>query len=157
MFKLNKKTEYALMAIKYLHDSEKELPVSVREISSELAIPFDTTAKVLQALNNQGIISSIQGINGGHFLSTDLRSVSFKKFTEVVENQEIQKLCITEKGKCKHYETCNIISPVETLNEYIINYLDQISIFDLLVANNFTSLYKKGPGEFETLAMDKGL
>ena len=52
MLKINKKTEYALMALKFIGERENGALVTVREICDVLKTPFDTTAKVMQAMNH---------------------------------------------------------------------------------------------------------
>jgi DNA-binding IscR family transcriptional regulator len=66
MFKLSRKIEYGLMTIKFLLDQKE--PLSTREISDQLQIPFDTTAKILQLLNQQKIVEAEKGLHGGYVL-----------------------------------------------------------------------------------------
>ena len=71
MLKINKKVEYALMALKFMadkthsaipnnQDNEVVILTSAREICDEFNTPFDTTAKVMQLMNNHDILKSVK-------------------------------------------------------------------------------------------------
>ena len=53
MLKITKKVEYALISLKFIWEekSRGEL-TTAREICSKFNLPFDTTSKVMQAMNN---------------------------------------------------------------------------------------------------------
>ena len=67
MLKINKKVEYALMALKFMAE-EKAIGkiTSAREICDKFNTPFDTTAKVMQAMNHHKILNSVKGTKGGY-------------------------------------------------------------------------------------------
>ena len=98
MLKINKKTEYALMALKFIGERENGALVTVREICDVLKTPFDTTAKVMQAMNHHGILKSMQGIRGGYTLSRPLTEISYMEITKIAEGIQEEGVCQTNKG-----------------------------------------------------------
>ena len=62
MIKINKKVEYALMVLKLMSDRDETELTSAREVCEMFKTPFDTTSKVMQIMNNAGILSSVQGV-----------------------------------------------------------------------------------------------
>lgn len=140
MLKINKKVEYALMALKYIADSDQTRLISAREICDEFATPFDTTAKVMQVMNNHGILKSVKGIKGGYSLLRPLHDISYMELVMMIEGkEELGKACISTKGKCELFDKCNIISPVEQLNQKLNSYLMTLSLEELLNGTKFTN------------------
>ena len=132
MLKITKKVEYALVSLKYLRDEKKEGLVTAREICSKFQTPFDTTSKVMQAMNNAGILKSSQGTKGGYALQKNLKEISYMELVSIVDPKSLNdEFCLTSKGRCEMYSTCNIVSPIEKLNVTLNNYLKNLNIYNL--------------------------
>ena len=58
MLKFTRKTEYALMAIKYMQTKPVYSITTAKEISDNINIPFQNLSKILQFLKNYFIILS---------------------------------------------------------------------------------------------------
>ena len=133
MIKVNRKTEYALMALKYIMEKESRGLTTARELCDHFGTPFDTTAKVLQIMNQNDILGSVKGINGGYALKMSLSNVSFNELTKIIDGKNhTDHFCHGTKGLCELSKTCNIATPLDTLNKKIKNYLNTISLQDLL-------------------------
>ncbi len=133
MLKINKKVEYALMALKFMADRPEQALVSAREVCDELKTPFDTTAKVMQIMNNNDILKSVQGIKGGYSLNTALEKITYSALVRIIEGKtEIGRTCTNTKGTCELINQCNIITPVEILNRKLNHYLDNLTLKELL-------------------------
>jgi Rrf2 family protein len=140
MLKINKKVEYALMALKFIadraHDGEQAL-TSAREICDKFDTPFDTTAKVMQLMNNQDILKSTKGIKGGYTLNKDLSEITYMDLVHVIEGKKVGRACVTTKGTCELFNKCNIVTPVELLNRKINLFLEDLTLADLLQGFEF--------------------
>src|SRR5262252_5324064 len=75
MFRLSKKSDYGLIALRHLAQHADE-SVSAREIAAQYHIPAELLAKVLQRLARKGLLVSQQGINGGYVLAKDPSTIS---------------------------------------------------------------------------------
>ena len=53
MLKMNRKVEYALIALKYVAYEDPDKLVSVKEICEKYRTPFDVTSRVMQLLVKQ--------------------------------------------------------------------------------------------------------
>jgi len=144
MIKINKKIEYALMALKYMSGREETEPTSAREICDKFKTPFDTTAKVLQLMNNQGLLKSTKGIKGGYTLAVSLAHVTFSQLSQIVEGKsKTSSFCQSSKGRCDLFDSCNIITPMDLLSKKVNEYLAVLTLEELLInehANNLMSL-----------------
>ena len=73
MIKLNRTTEYGLMALRHMSRKQASGGVtSAREVADSYGLPFEITAKTLQRLRDTGLIQSAQGARGGYTLQRSL-------------------------------------------------------------------------------------
>lgn len=135
MLKINKKVEYALIALKFMAQKPMDQLTSAREICDEIGTPFDTTAKVMQAMNTHGLLQSVKGIKGGYRLAMPLKEVSYITLVELIEGKRPDSVCQNHKGVCELSGTCNIITPIDQLNRKLTGFLETLNLEDLLLGN----------------------
>lgn len=104
---------------------------SAREICDRFKIPFDTTAKVMQAMNNAGILCSVKGTKGGYLLARSLESISYMDLVHLIEGKETEHFCESSKGQCELMGLCNISTPIEELNRKLNEFLENLTLHDL--------------------------
>ena len=131
MLKITKDVEYALIALKFMHDASPGQIIAAREICADKNLPFDATSRVMQKLARKEILKSNQGTKGGYQLVADLSRVSVYDFMEsAVGPVELAK-CLNVNSSCKLVGSCNIISPMTTLNNKLIEFYKSINLRDL--------------------------
>ncbi len=116
------------MAIESLHKSDDAK--SVRTISDELEIPFDSVAHVLQKLAKAQLVEAKKGVQGGYQLNKEIKNLSFLKLTELIEGKKFFTDCITKE--CNYIKSCNIQDAVNTLNNKTQKFFNNISIKEIL-------------------------
>ncbi len=132
MVKLSRKMEYALISLKHLSQKDAGELTSAKEISNIYSVSFDVISRVLQALNQGGIVKSIQGVQGGYHLLKDLTDVSLFDLIEVIEGPLSLVRCIHDADSCELIKSCNIVSPVTTLNQKVNEFYKTIKIAELV-------------------------
>ncbi len=139
MFKMSRPVEYALIALKHMHGHYPGQLTSVREICDLYHVPFDVTSRALQRLVRHGVVRSERGAAGGYQIMKDLSRVSFCEFLEIVDGPlEVVPCLVPTRGcRCDASGVCNIVSPMNDLNERLNAFLRTISLQDL-VAEEFT-------------------
>lgn len=139
MLKINKKVEYALMALKFMADKNDQATlVSAREICDAFQTPFDTTAKVMQVMNSHDILKSVKGIKGGYFLNKNLGEITYMELVQMIEGrEELGRVCSNHKGTCDFIVKCNISTPVENLNRKLNAFLENLTLAELLQGTEF--------------------
>ncbi len=136
MLKLNKKLEYALIALKLMWDKQQsgdQTLTTARDVCEGFNLPFDTTAKVMQIMSNAGILHSVKGVKGGHCLGKNLSHITFGELTQVIEGKTSNRSCLQgEKVKrdCEHYSTCNIKSSMQWFARQLQHYLKDVTVAD---------------------------
>jgi Rrf2 family protein len=140
MIKINKKVEYALMVLKLMQDKSNDELTTAREVCDRFEVPFDTTSKVMQQMNNAGILNSIKGVKGGYNLARPLADVSYMELVELIEGKAFMMDC--HEGPCELIHKCNISHPIKRLNDYLINIFTSLTLEELLAEDNLLALKK---------------
>ncbi len=131
MIRISKKVEYALMALKFISNSNHK-PVTAREISDTNNIPYDLLSKILQKLKNENILSSYQGMNGGYFLSKRTDEIPLYSLMSAIEGDPVIVECLNESAlkDCCHLDTCSIKSPLTKLQKEVEELFKRKTISD---------------------------
>lgn len=131
MTKLNRKVEYSLMALKYLH-AQGDNKVTAKEVAEALHASFDVMARVMQIMAQRGLLVSEQGASGGYRLAQSLNQISLHQLVEMIEGPTALVKCISDSGGCDIQSNCNILSPVKSLNAKLTSFFKQISVLELV-------------------------
>ncbi len=136
MNKMNRKLEYSLMALKHMSLKRPGELTSAKEVSESYAAPFDATARVLQMMAQKGILRSEQGAQGGYQITRDLGKVSLQDLIETIQGPTRIAKCIGKDEPCEMQSSCNIVSPMLTLNQKLNEFYQNVSLKDLLFAGD---------------------
>jgi Rrf2 family protein len=131
MNRLNRKVEYALMALKYMASKPTGARTSAKEISEEFNLPFDATARVLQIMAHAQFLRVVQGAHGGYTLAKDLTQVSFHDLVEKIEGPVEIARCLHSE-ECDLLSKCNIQSPMSVLNEKLSRFYQGLALSEIL-------------------------
>jgi Rrf2 family protein len=131
MNRLNRKVEYALMALKYMAEKPASSLTSAKEISDRLDLPFDATARVLQAMAHAEILRVVQGAHGGYGIAKDLKQVSFHDLVGHIEGPLEIARCLHGEG-CELLAKCNIQSPMNVLNHKLLKFYQNLALAEVL-------------------------
>lgn len=137
MIKLNRKTEYALIALTRLA-SQPEGRVSAKDLAREFHIPGDLLAKVLQQLQGAGLIKSTQGPHGGYAIACRPDEVRLTDLIRELEGPVAFVSCLNETPTgggeaCEQASACNIHPTLHAINSQIEALLSRYTLRDLLV------------------------
>jgi len=134
MFKLTKKVEYGLIAVKHIATEGRKKPCSAKEISKKYKIPYDLLAKVLQTLKNDDILDSVQGIKGGYKLSKRPGNIRLSAIFNSIEGTNYILDCGLHKDPhaCKLYNTCTINHPLQKIQRSIFEYFNKTRLSEIV-------------------------
>jgi Rrf2 family protein len=129
MFRLSKKADYGLIALKHLAQHAEE-SVSAREIAAQYQIPAELLAKVLQRLARKGLLASQQGTNGGYVLARDPSAISIADVVEALDGPISITPC--ERGSdCQQMTVCSVRDPLSKIRAKVVRVLGDTSIYEL--------------------------
>lgn len=135
MNKINRKVEYALIGLKHMRSKAPGELTSAKEISQLYGCPFDALSRVMQILAQKGVLKSEQGAHGGYMITKDLARLSFYDLSEMILGPVQVARCLHESDgepACEIRGTCNIVSPVQTLNRRLVEFYRALTVAELL-------------------------
>src|SRR5688572_7147924 len=134
MIKLNRTTEYGLMALRHMSRKRGTHPTEVtsaREIADSYGLPFEITAKTLQRLKDTGLIQSAQGARGGYTLQGSLEKVTLADFLRLMEGPQGVVPCASgapaAQTDCEYGCKCEIRDVMGALNARVLKFLSGIA------------------------------
>jgi Rrf2 family protein len=129
MFHLNKKVEYALIALLHLDSVRRQDLVTTKDLAELYHLPVELLGKVMQRLARQGgVVESVQGAHGGYRLARPLEEVTLGNVIEAVEGPVQLTGCQDEPGSCDQYCNCNIREPVIRVQEQLTQFINDICL-----------------------------
>lgn len=135
MLKLSKKSEYALMAVRYLAINSNGKYSTAKEIADFYNIPFELASKVLQRLVRKNVISSYQGVRGGYTLVKSPEQISLIEVISAIEENYQITNCMKENSSqkdCNHFDCCMIRNPLIKLQKEIDNLFQNMKIIQII-------------------------
>jgi len=133
MFKINRKIEYALIALKYMRTKETNQLTSAKEVCERYRTPFDPTSRVLQIMTQRGILRAEQGAKGGYKIIKDLHALSMEELSQMIIGPiEIANCFHGENCECTIAPTCHIIPAMRGLNKSIKTLFSTIMVGHLI-------------------------
>jgi FeS assembly SUF system regulator len=128
MFKLSKKADYGLIAVKHLATHREEHACSANEIAEDYGISTTLMAKVLQRLARQGLVVAKHGSSGGYQLAKDPGHISALDVISAIDGPVLITSCVTNHGNCEATERCSVREPLRRVNESILSVLSSVTI-----------------------------
>jgi len=128
MFRLSKRADYGLIAMKHLA-IHPEHAYSAPEIARTYNIPAELMAKVLQKLVRKGLLESHAGPTGGYALARNPEKISVIEVLEALEGPIQLTPC--EADVCEQLELCSIRDPLRGIKRQMVSVLVDTTIYQL--------------------------
>ena len=128
MFRLSRKTIFAVEAVLDIAYNSRASLVQSGEITKRQGIPKRYLEQVLQKLVKAGILDGVRGPKGGYRLARERRRISVGEITRIVLEMESLKHSI-EKNETSLLSS-EVLQPIlDKVSFKSMELLDQISIF----------------------------
>lgn len=129
----SKACEYAIRASIFIaKQSLLQKKVGRTEIAEAIDSPMEFTAKTLQILTRNNIISSEKGPHGGFYLTnSQLANVSLKEIVAAIDGNGIYKGCGLGLKTCNENKPCPVHFQFKMIRDDLKNMLETTSIHDL--------------------------
>jgi Rrf2 family protein len=131
MFKLSKKADYGLIAMKHLANHREQHACSANEIAEEYGVSSTLMAKVLQKLARQSLVAAKHGSTGGYQLAKHPEQISALEVITAIDGPVFITSCVTNHGACDATDRCSIKEPLRRVNESIMEVLNTVTIAHL--------------------------
>jgi Rrf2 family protein len=134
MLSLNRKTDYALIALAYMADRAGQWS-SAREIAQSAQVPLALLMNVLKTLHQSHILRSTRGMRGGYQIAADLERLSLFDLTRVVARVEPVADGGAEPECCGRYkiDESGVHGPVHAFHHKLRQFLKAVKLSDLVL------------------------
>lgn len=127
------KGRYALRVMVELACHSREEYVPLRTIAQQQGISEKYLESILTVLSKAGVIDGLRGKGGGYRLNRDPKDYSVGEILRLAEGTLAPVSCLDCKpNKCERAASCRTLPMWEKLDTLICNYLDSVSLADLI-------------------------
>jgi len=123
-------TDYALRALKRLACEQGVVPVSA--LAEKEAVPEKFLRKIMQKLQQAGIVESRQGPFGGYVLSLPASQVTLRGVMDVVQGPLVFNECFANPGICDRVADCPLRRRMEGLQTQLSDMLSEVRLSDIV-------------------------
>jgi FeS assembly SUF system regulator len=128
MLKLSKKSDYGLIALKYLAMQDRADSSSASDIAGMYGMSVPLMAKVLQKLAKHGLVTARHGSTGGYALARHPSQITALDAIRAIDGPLFITSCVTSHGECDLSTTCSIRQPLRRVNDSILDVLAKVTI-----------------------------
>jgi FeS assembly SUF system regulator len=131
MIRLSRLTDYGIVLMATLAQSDEVTPHNARELAAEVGLPDPVVSKLLKALARGGLLQSHRGAKGGYSLARTPAEISVPEMIEVLEGPIRLTECAQHPGACAQESSCQVREPWQLINAAVYDALARISLADL--------------------------
>lgn len=128
------------MALKHMSSKAPGELTSAKEVSDSYKAPFDATARVMQIMAQNGLLRSEFGALGGYQITKDLSRVTLNDLMNVIQGPTKIAKCLHKSEPCEIQSSCNIISPINQLNQKLTDFYKSVTVKEVLFGSQIPSV-----------------
>jgi Rrf2 family protein len=131
---LGKTSSYAIRALVYIYIQNKDgKRPGFKEIAKNIDSPEQFTAKILQTLTRNGLISSMKGRGGGFFFDDPAATLALYEVIRIIEGEKYFTKCGFGLKRCEDENPCPLHDDYSQLREEYFKLVTKQSIQSLAV------------------------
>lgn len=123
-------------------------PIPVSDISKRQGISVKYVEQLIRPLKKAGFINSTRGPKGGHYLAVRPEDIRIGKAVRLLETHSELAACIANPDDCDRSDDCRVRLVWAEATQALYNYLDSITIYDLIAGSSDTSSEKEASHAF---------
>src|SRR5690606_21409524 len=128
----SKTCEYGIRAVIYIFSqNSKGKKLGIKDICKEIDAPEFFTAKILQSLAKQGIISSAKGPNGGFFMEKEQENLTLLDLVIAIDGDQIFTGCGLGLKQCSEISPCPIHNDFKVIRDQLAQMMSDKKIAEL--------------------------
>lgn len=131
--KISTKGRYALRLLVDLAENGSDKFISLTDISERQGISKKYLEQIIPSLNSAGFLVTGRGFQGGYKLSRRPSSYTVGDVLRVTEGRLAPVACLEQdENTCERADGCDTLYIWKGLMEVIENYLDKITVQDII-------------------------
>lgn len=148
--KLTSKGRYAVTAVLDIALFGKDRPVTLSDISERQHISLSYLEQLFAKLRRHGLVKSVRGPGGGYQLGHSMDEISIGMIIAAV-NENITVTKCLGKGNCQNGTECLTHSLWAELSHRIEDFLDKITLAELVKKHHGKQKNRESHADFESL------
>lgn len=147
MFRINRKTDYAVRVMVCLARRPFGARLPTQEVQTEMLIPRAFLQRIIADLSKSGLIRTFPGPSGGLELARPAESIDLKHIWEAIEGPLLISECLQEPGECPLDVACPVQRRWCRMQALLVQELEATTLHQLgMEANQTVSV-----GELHTM------
>ena len=131
--KVSTKGRYALRMLLDLAEHRDDGYIPLKDIAERQDISKQYLEQIVSIINSSGALRANRGKQGGYMLAKDPASYTVGEILRITEGNLAPVACLEDKvNQCERVKKCKTLSMWKGLNKVIGDYLDGITLKDLL-------------------------
>lgn len=131
MFRINRRTDYAVRVMVALAKRPAGARLSTKEIQDEMLTPRAFLQRIIADLSKAGLIITYPGPNGGLQLSRPADEINLRHVWEAIEGALLISDCVQSADSCPLYNGCPVHSRWGRMQNLILQELEGSSLSQL--------------------------
>ena len=128
---LNRKVDYALLILCYLH--HRESGGSAREIAAHFGISRPFVANILKDLCHKGFVTSHRGVKGGYVLQRQPEAINLAELMDSLDESFRFAECnhLVPDDGCSLVNVCPVKGPIAEVHQRLRKVLQNFTLAEL--------------------------
>jgi len=126
-------TDYAIRILQYLHRNKEDLPTAMT-ISQSIGITYPFFIKIANQLKQKGLLTAVQGRNGGYRLARPANQISVYDVFLSIEGALSINRCLQDGHSCSRGEPdgCTVQHFFRSVQDSLVTEMSSKSIADFV-------------------------
>ena len=130
MLRISKLADYGLMLMSNIAREWKVIH-NARDLATQTHLTLPTVSKLLKALTQAGLLTSVRGSKGGYSLQHAPKDIAVTTIISSIDGNFGLTECSSHAGSCSLESCCSVRNNWQIINHAIKATLDQISLADM--------------------------
>ena len=128
----SKACEYAIRATVFIASEYKnEDKVGIEDICNNIEAPRPFTAKILQILARENILSSKKGVHGGFYMDEQQGNIKLIDVVYAIDGESLFTSCALGLNKCSEKAPCPLHNKFKPIREGLKKVLESTTIKEM--------------------------
>lgn len=130
--KLSTRTRYGMRLMVDLAQHWGEGYIALKDVAERQNISKKYLEQIVSLLMNHGLLKATRGFSGGYQLAEEPSRITAAEVVRATENSLSALACINDEDACDRRDRCSSLSLWIGLEKVIIDYLQGITLADLV-------------------------
>ena len=131
--KISTKGRYALQMLLDLADHRTDGFISLKETADRQNISKQYLEQIIIIMNNSKLLRANRGVHGGYMLAKEPSEITVGHILRITEGSLSSITCLEDEvNQCDMAAACKTLFVWQELNKVIADYLDSVTLQDIL-------------------------